>query len=419
MKMRVLLMGLLASLPQAVMSATTTDKNITLELAIVRVLEGSPRLQSADFEARAAAERIRQARLATPYRLGLDLENIVGTGVASGGDAMETTLSLARVLEFAGKPELRAGVAQQEARLLRDEQDARRLDILADTARHFLAIVAAQERRGIATDALELSRRVRQAVERRVRAGKTPAVERRRAAIELTRGELELTKVERELAISRSHLAALWGDRSPDFSAAQAELFTLEPVGDFGELERLLEGNPDLVRLATQQRLNEARVQLARAGRRADIEVSGGARYLSGTDDVALVLSASLPLATTTRARPAIEVARLTGEGQVFDLEQRRLELHGTLFEIHQNLLHAGTVVETLRDRILPDAEAALRDYEKGFSAGRYSLLELTDAQRVLLQARLEYVAAASDYHRYRIEIDRLTGAAMPAGVSP
>lgn len=419
MKMRVLLMGMLALLPLAEASATTTYRQITLEQAIVRVLEGSPRLQSADFEARAAAERIQQARLAAPYRLGIELENVVGTGVAGGGDVMESTLSLARVLEFAAKPDLRAGVARQEARLLRDEQDARRLDVLADTARHFLAVVADQERRVVASDTLELAQRVRQAVERRVRAGKTPAVERRRAAIEFTRSELELNKTEHELVVSRRNLAAMWGDRQPDFSAAQADLFVLGPVGPFGELERLLERNPDLVQLATQQRLSEARLQLAEAGRRADIEVSGGARYLSGTDDMALVLSASMPLGTAARARPAIDVARLTGQGQLFDYEQRSLELHATLFEIHQNLSHAKTVVETLRDRIIPDAEAALHDYEKGFSAGRYSLLELTDAQSELLQARLDYVTAASEYHRYRIEIDRLTGAVMPAGVSP
>jgi cobalt-zinc-cadmium efflux system outer membrane protein len=72
-----------------------------------------------------------------------------------------------------------------------------------------------------------------------------------------------------------------------------------------------------------------------------------------------------------------------------------------------------------LRDNILPLAETSLRDYEKGYLAGRYSLLELNIAQRTLLDSRLEHVMAAADYHRYRIEIDRLTGAGLSTGAEP
>ncbi|MEE8342678.1 MAG: TolC family protein, partial [Gammaproteobacteria bacterium] len=75
--------------------------------------------------------------------------------------------------------------------------------------------------------------------------------------------------------------------------------------------------------------------------------------------------------------------------------------------------------VEILRRRIIPEANRALRDYEKGYNMGRYSFLELIDAQRELLNARLEAVTSAADYHRYRTEIDRLTGNRMTTGAMP
>ena len=99
------------------------------------------------------------------------------------------------------------------------------------------------------------------------------------------------------------------------------------------------------------------------------------------------------------------------------DYAQRRLSLHATLFEIYQELSHSFTAAETLRNRIIPAAQTAMNEYESGYVAGRYSLLELTAAQRLLLDVRLEAVMAAADYHRYRIEIDRLTGATMTTGV--
>jgi cobalt-zinc-cadmium efflux system outer membrane protein len=100
-----------------------------------------------------------------------------------------------------------------------------------------------------------------------------------------------------------------------------------------------------------------------------------------------------------------------------FNYERQKIELYTGLFEVYQEMLHAYTAVQALREKIIPEAKHALRDYEKGYAAGRYSFLELTDAQQTLLDARLEIVMASANYHRYRVEIDRLTGARLSTGV--
>ena len=127
----------------------------------------------------------------------------------------------------------------------------------------------------------------------------------------------------------------------------------------------------------------------------------------------------SLPLGSGSRAAPGIESSRLLSDRQPLLYRQRQLELHASLYEIYQELLHALTASQTLHEQIVPEAEQALRGYEKGYRAGRYSLLELSDAQELLLDARLEAVMTASDFHNYRIEIERLTGQALSTGVSP
>lgn len=103
--------------------------------------------------------------------------------------------------------------------------------------------------------------------------------------------------------------------------------------------------------------------------------------------------------------------------------QQRKLQLYATLYELHQQADQAIVNVTSLREMIIPQAEQALQDYEKAYTAGRYSLLELTEAQQLLVDLKLEAVIAASDYHRYVIEIDRLTGAGLstdiPTGVTP
>ena len=57
--------------------------------------------------------------------------------------------------------------------------------------------------------------------------------------------------------------------------------------------------------------------------------------------------------------------------------------------------------------------ESALKNTEYAFERGRYSYLELTDAQQELLDLRGTLIDAAALYHLTRIEIERLTGAAV------
>ena len=390
---------------------------LTLDVALVAVLENNPTLLAGDYQAQAAAAKIRQAQQSTPVNVKLELENFAGSGRFSGDDLLEATLSLGKILELGNKAGLRGDIARNEAALLGNEQDAERLDLLAEATRRFIHVVVDQERLKIARDKLALAKRTAAIVDKRVRVGKSPDTEQRRTRIAVARAETELEHAEHELATSRLQLATQWGKTEAGFSSARASLFALNPLGPFDELAQLLERNPDLTRYASEQRLADARLRLAQSRRRMDIELSGGVRYHNVTDDSALVLSASIPFGTRSRAAPGIESSRLLSDRHPLLFKQRQLELHASLFELYQELSHAYSASRTLREQIVPEAELALRDYETGYRSGRYSLLELSDAQKTLLDARLESVMTAADFHKYRIEIERLTGQALSTGV--
>ena len=408
-------------IPASVAFATSdgSQNSLTLDQAIVNVLENNPSLRAADYEAKAAAARIRAAQLKPAFRTSIEFENFAGSGIHGGSDLLESTLSLSKVLELGDKAKLRGDVAHNKAMILRNEQDAMRLDLLAYTTKRFLQIVTDQERLVIAQDSLELAERTYDYIELRVNAGKLPNVELERARIVLAKKKLELERASYTLTTSRLKLATLWGETQIQFSTADANLFGIEQAEPFETLVQLLERNPDLVRFATENRLAETRIQLARSRNKADMEIAGGVRHFNLTDDTGLVMSLNIPLGNRSRAAPRVDEAEMQGLRNPYDLEQRRLELYATLFEVHHELKHAIEAESTYRKTIIPLAESTLKDYEKGYAAGRYSLLELNVAQRILLDSRLEHVIAAADYHRYRIEIDRLTGAGLSTGVTP
>lgn len=394
-------------------SKMAAEPPLTLARAIASVLENNPQLQAAGFDARAAAARIRQQSQVTPWRLGVDMENLAGTGQASGIKGLETTLSLGRVLELGDKARLRGELARVKAGLLQNEQDAQRLDLLSETARRFLSIAHAQAQQGLAEERVALKQRTLEVVERRFRVGKAAKADRSRARIDLARAELELEETHHLLAVARRNLAVLWGELAPGFQQVSADLYRLAAVPDQATLEQLVEQNPSLVRFATQQRLYDARRRLAEAAREPDVELRGGVRHMNGPDDLGLLFSLRVPLGSRERAEPLLDEVGALAAKEPLLAQNKRLALQATLFGLTQELKHDRDVVEALQQRIIPAAKSALADYSKGYNAGRYSLLELTQAQDTLLEARLEALDAAVDYQRNRTEIDRLTAGAI------
>ncbi len=415
-----LVSSLVSSLASEAANSKTVNK-LTLGQAIINVLERSPMLKAADYESKAAAARIRTAQQSTLYRGSIELENFSGSGFFNGTDALETTLSLSKVLELGDKAKFRGDLSQNRAMLLSNDQDSKRLDLLAETTKRFIEVVTNQQRLVNANDSIGIAMHTKRVVEKRVKAGKSPTAELRRAKIELSRAELKLDHAKHELETARLKLVTLWGEvprgeSQISFTTAAANLFEIEQAEPFESLVLLLERNPDLVRFATEKRLAESRTLLARSSGQSDMEITGGLRHFNTTDDTALVLSLKIPFGSASRASSNIEESEMMALRDPLLYKQQYLKLYSTLFELHQEIKHSIDAVFALRKTIIPQAEQAFKDYEKGYAAGRYSFLELTEAQKLLIDLKLELVIAASDYHRYHIEIDRLTGAGLPTG---
>ena len=397
--------------------AAGPDTSLTLREAIALVLDNNPQLQAAEFDARAAAERIRQQTQSTPYELRMEAENLAGSGEARGVSGMETTLALGRLLESGDKPRRRGDVAELEAGLLRHDQDAQRLDLLAEAARRFLSLARIQAERELAQQRVALLQRTLQAVDQRYRLGKTPQAERSRVQIEFARAELMLEESTHLLDAGRRQLAVMWGAFEPDFARVRADIYRLDAEPDFAALDRSIERNPAITRLASVERLSAARLLLARTRSRPDMDLSAGVRHLNESDDIGLVLSLRVPLGSAGRSRAYTDEAEALAAREPLLAKDRRLALRATIYGLHQELLHARDRFEAYRRRVIPAAERALADYSQGYAAGRYSLLELSAAQNTLLEGRVEALSAAVEHHAVRIEIDRLIGAA-PVPVS-
>lgn len=389
--------------------AAESPTTLSLADAFQRTLAEHPDLRQLpgrraviDAEAEIAAQR-------PALVVGASVENALGSGESAAFDGAELSLTLASVFEPAAKRGARIEVARSRLAGLDVEAEARRLDLLAEVARRYLDIVASQAEAD-ATAAMVAQRRATVAAAgQRVAAGASPESVRLTADAALARAELDVQRARETGRIARRRLALLWGEADPAFDRVAGGLESVPRVPDFAELTALLDRTPELQRFASETRIREARLQLAQAESRPDIDWEVGVRRLQATEDWGLLGSVSMPLGSRERAQPGIRAAE--AELGLLGLERESGEraLYATLAEAQGRMRTNALVAQRLSDEVLPALERAEKSAGAAYRGGALSYLEVAHLQAELLSARRERIEALRDAHLALIEIQRLT----------
>ncbi|MBL8260793.1 MAG: TolC family protein [Xanthomonadaceae bacterium] len=386
---------------------------LRLEEAVNRALGANPALAAEAAELDAARARAERESLAPQYVVTGELENVGGTGALSGVNSAETTLRLGRIIELGGKRSARQALGAAEVEQQRISADAARVEIASRTAIRFIEVAVDQKRLEFAKERVQQAERTRREVANWVSVARNPESDLRAAEIVVANAELDREHAEHELASAKVSLAASWGETSPDFDVVVANLAELPPLDP---LDKLVARLPDTIEqrsLLGEARTVEARRRVAEAARRPDLNFNVGVRRLEGPGDQGLVMSIAVPLGSRTRAGFSIAEA----DAQLAAMEARRkaerFERHQQLFEKYQELVHARTEVDSLRTNVIPKAEQALAFTRRGFDAGRFSFLSLSQAQTTLFQLRERLLEAYARYHTLLVEVDRLTATAQ------
>lgn len=394
---------------------TTAPLQLTLQQALSLTAETDPRLQGQTFARQGAEARRAQAALRPVTTLSAEVENVLGTGALRTFDDAELTLSLGTTVELGGKRSSRLTMADREKERLELELQAARLDVLADVARHFIAVLEAQEELTAARDGKNLAVRVQQIVERRVNSGVALPVEGSNAEVANIQADLAERNAASALRAAWGQLVVAWGGAPESVGQAMGDLFATPSLPTFGNLQDVVERNPAIVRFASERRVREAAVRLAESQSTPDVAISAGVRRFQASRDQALVLSASIPLGSVGRSVAATDEAR-SALGQLeSDEKSQRNELLGTLYGLRERAETAKASLLLLQSAALPAATRAQQQAESAFQAGRSSLLELTAAQRQLLDLRRDKIETAAAYHLLVIDIERLMGAPIDA----
>ncbi|MFH1817064.1 MAG: TolC family protein [Pseudomonadota bacterium] len=393
--------GLESGAPRASEPAAPLTLNAALELA----LGANPELSAAGRELEALDATITQAQARPNPELSALIED-------TRRETRTTTLQLNQPIELGGKRGARIEAAERGRDAASLELDAKRAETRAAVTAAFFDVLVAQERLRLAQASVELAQRATGAASRRVTAGKVSPVEETRARVAEAAVRVEQAQAASEVTTARRRLAATWGNSSPRFERAEGDPEALPPLPSMANLNARLAASPNLLRARIEVDRRQSLAEVERSRSVPDMIVSLGGKRIEEQDLNQAILGVSIPIPIFDRNQGnLLEALRRTDKARD-ELSATGIRLSNELVQAHERLNTARQEVASLQRDILPGAQSAYDAATKGFELGKFSFLEVLDAQRTSFQAKSQYLRALAEAHRSAAEIERILGAA-------
>lgn len=380
---------------------------LTLKAALGLALGANPELAAAAHELEAVEAMILQAQVRPNPEIATSIED-------TRSATRLTKLQLSQPVELGGKRAARINAAERGRDAASAELDTKHAEIRAVVVTTFFDVLVAQERLRLAQASVELAKRVSIAASRRVMAGKVSPVEEIRARVAEATVKVELTLSESELASARKRLAGTWGNTRPRFERAEGNLDTLPLLHTLADLNSRLIASPSLLRARVEIDHRLALAEIERSQRIPDVTVTLGVQRNRDLGLNQAVLGVSIPIPVFDRNQGNLLEALYRTDKARDELSATRIRLFNVLAQAHESLHAARQEVELLQRDILPGAQSVYDAATKGFELGKFSFLEVLDAQRTSFQSQSQYLRALAKAHQSAAEIERILGETSP-----
>lgn len=382
-------------------AAAGQAQSLTLEEAIRRSVEHSPQ-----GEATAARiEVLEAARAAADTKPAPTLDGTVENIGTGGFRQFQVDATYNQRIERGGKRRARIELADGDIGVAQAEALIRRLDLAQRVQELYVEVQAATLEFELARSRVEIARNLSTEVKRRVDDARDPVFAGTRARTQLAEAEVDLDLAEHAVEAAKSRLALLTGGAPETIGVVTGGFLEIPalPVST-GDLASV-----DLALFEARSRRADANVRLQESNARTDPTVFGGPRVF-GSGDVALIGGVSLPLGN--RALNTANVARAAAEQRQLeaDLAVERFRRRQDVALAAERVEEARREAEAIRTRVVPGAEQTLREVRAGYNRGGFTFLDVSTAQSALHEARIRFVGAVSEYHRAKVDLDRLTG---------
>lgn len=375
------------------------------------VLENNPDIKKNLASIMSAEGQALQAGLRPNPQVIMEFENFGGDDDFSGVDGAELTLGLEQEIEIAGKRTYRKDVANHALAAAKQEAVSQVLATLASTHQSYAGFVIAQERLRLAERRLALADKTHEAVKKRVRAAAASDIQHTKVDIEQKTAAIEKAQAIEELASAKAQLERVLASGVDQINEGRGFLQTAFDLPEKEQLIKALENLPQAEMMKLKELQAQSNIELAKAYGVPNPTIGLGIRRFNETDSNAFMATLSIPIPISDRNQGNIAQAR--AERIVAENENRStlLSLKEASEKVYQQLLTASQEVKSYKSDIIPSAQKAYEQASEGYNSGRFSFLELLDAQRTLYEMQEAQLDSLLKLHQAKAQADFLMNA--------
>ncbi len=367
------------------------------------LLAARKRWESAEKEASVAA---------TLDKPRLDLERMyVPAGQNTLTGTGERNIAVTQDVPFPTKLHLRRGRAAQDALIAEQGYLAKLREVRAKASSAYADLFLSYRSAEIFDENVEIMRRFAKIAESRYAAGHSSQLDALKAQVELTKMLNRTLEVESERQASEARLDSLINRDAQTPLPAPADPQPRTLTAKLADLEATaVASRPELRQAFLGAERARTSLSLARAEFLPDFMLQYRYRndpLLGNSNDA--VVGLSLPL-WFWKPAAMIAQARAEKEASAADLQTAKVETSSELKAAFIRAQTAGRLAEVYQTSLLPQAREALNVAEAGYQSNETGFLDLLDAQRSLLDFRLEYYRYVAEDQRQLAELERLVG---------
>lgn len=377
--------------------------SLTMEEAIRLALESNPTIAAARREIEATEAQILQGSLRPNPGFSYTTENAARLSRSSSA---QVNLPIERGDKLAA----RVDAAQRGRDVAISDLSGRQLKVRAAVMAAFFDVLAAQELLALAHDSASLARRATDIAARRVAAGKVSPVEETKARVAEAGVRVSLTQAQSELRNARRRLSSLWGNPSPRFSEAQGDVDRMPALPDPELIERRLGASPLIERAKLELERRKSLVNVEQSKTVQDFTVSVGVQRREESQREQMLVGISVPIPLYNRNQGNLLEALRREDKARDELVATRITLTSEAYQVVERLAARRQEADLLRAEVLPGAKSAYEAATIGFENGKFSFLEVLDAQRTLFSAKSQYLNALAALHRAMTDLESILG---------
>lgn len=320
-------------------------------------------------------------------------------------DTPHESLLFDQQFDINGKRRRRVELAQQQDTLVGLEMDTLVRQIRRRVRAAYHAAARARSTTVYQQNTLALAQRVREIAQARFEAGEVPQLEVMQADLEVARAQTEFTVAQQREKVAASDLNLLLNEPADKRWDLGAALEAPTPAFTLSDLIMRAHGaNADLMHLAQEVKVEEARLRVLHAERIPSVGIQAGVDFNSpaGPPDpvthsaggFAIGGRGQITVPVPIFARNQGEIAQSLASSRVLESQvaTSRRAVAGRVEAVYYEWSTRQTQVDMYRRTLLPAVQRLESLMEESYRAGRANLINVLDAQRNVQQVQRDYL---------------------------